>query len=529
MIASMQDHQLRVSELLDHAARHHGATEIVTRWADETVTRGSWAELAGDARRMAQALERLGIGRGDRIATLAMNHAPHLTAWFGAIGMGAIVHTLNPRLFDEQLIYTVDHAADRVLFYDGAFQDLIDRLRDRWPTIERFIRIDGAGSGSLRELLDAEDGRYDWREGDEREPCMLCYTSGTTGAPKGVLYTHRSTVLHAMAAVAPSMFDLSAAAVILPIVPLFHAAGWGLPFAAAIAGARLVLCPANEPAMLARAMADEGVTHSAGVPTVWLGLLAHADATDTFPTALRHVSIGGSAAPPSMIVRFEAADVRVAHIWGMTETSPLGTMGQRPADWSSMDAGERLALASRQGKPPFGIALQTVDDSGAALTHDGVTPGRLRVRGPWVIRRYFAAASDAVDDDGWFDTGDVAIMHPDGTMQITDRAKDMIKSGGEWISSVELENAAIGCAGIAEAAAIGAVHPKWGERPILLVVRRPGSDVTADDVRDHLLRCVAKWWLPDKIIFVDDLPHTATGKLLKSALRERYAGSLIDA
>jgi fatty-acyl-CoA synthase len=529
MIASMQDHQLRVPQLLEHAARHHGTTEIVTAWSDTMVTRRTWAELAGDARRLAQALEHLGIGRGDRVATLAMNHAPHLTAWFGAIGIGAIVHTLNPRLFDKQLVYIVNHAADRVLFYDGAFEGLIDRLRDRWTTIEHCIRIDGTGSGSLSDLLESQDGQYDWSEGDEREPCMLCYTSGTTGAPKGVLYTHRSTVLHAMTAVAPSMFDLSAAAVILPIVPMFHAAGWGLPFAAAIAGAKLVLCPTNEPALLARVMTDETVTHSAGVPTVWLSLLAYADTTDTFPQALRQVSIGGSAAPSSMIARFEAAGVRVAHIWGMTETSPLGTMGQRPAAWPTMDEDERLALTSRQGKPPFGIELALVGDAGASLPHDGVTPGRLRVRGPWVIRRYFAAESDAVDSDGWFDTGDVAIMHLDGTMQITDRAKDMIKSGGEWISSVDLENAAIGCAGVAEAAAIGAIHPKWGERPILLVVRRPASAVTSGEIRDHLQSHVAKWWLPDEIIFVAELPHTATGKILKSALRDRYAGSLANA
>jgi fatty-acyl-CoA synthase len=501
MIASMQDHQLRVPQLLEHAARHHGTTEIVTAWPDMTVTRRTWAELAEDARGLAQALEHMGIGRGDRVATLAMNHAPHLTAWFGAIGMGAIVHTLNPRLFDEQLIYIVNHAADRVLFYDVAFEGLVDRLRDRWPTIEHFICIDGTGSGGLADLIAAQDGQYAWSDGDEREPCMLCYTSGTTGAPKGVLYTHRSTVLHAMAAVAPSMFDLSAAAVILPIVPMFHAAGWGLPFAAAIAGAKLVLCPTNEPALLARAMADEAVTHSAGVPTVWLSLLAYADTTDSFPKELRHVSIGGSAAPSSMIARFEAAGVRVAHIWGM----------------------------SRQGKPPFGIELALVDDAGARLPHDGVTPGRLRVRGPWVIRRYFAAESDAVDSDGWFDTGDVAIMHLDGTMQITDRAKDMIKSGGEWISSVDLENAAVGCAGVAEAAAIGAVHPRWGERPILLVVRRPASAVSAAEVRDHLQSHVAKWWLPDEIVFVEELPHTATGKILKSALRDRYAGSFANA
>ncbi len=529
MIASMQDHQLRVPQLLDHAARHHGGNEIATHWDAATATRTTWTNLVGDARRLAQGLERLGIHPGDRVATLAMNHEPHLTVWFGAIGMGAVVHTLNPRLFDEQLVYIVNHAADRVLFYDGAFQDIIDRLRDRWPTIEHFVRIESAASGEFRALLDAEDGRYEWRGGDEREPCMLCYTSGTTGNPKGVLYTHRSTVLQAMAAVAPSMFDLSPAAVVLPIVPLFHASAWGLPLAAANAGAKLALCSTNEPALLAQAMVEEGVTHAAGVPTVWTGLLTLAEEADAFLKTLRLVSIGGSAAPSSMIARFEKAGIRVAHIWGMTETSPLGTMGQRPANWEEMPEEERLALTSRQGKPPFGVEICLVDDAGAPLPHDGQTPGRLLVRGPWVIRRYFGASSDALDGDGWFDTGDVAFLHPDGTMQITDRAKDMIKSGGEWISSVELENAAIGCTGIAEAAAIGAAHPKWGERPILLVVRRPDSVTTADDVRNHLLRCVAKWWLPDAIIFVDELPHTATGKLLKSALRDRYSSSLLNA
>ncbi len=521
-LGGMQDYELRVPRLLDHAARERGGREIVTRWADGRTTRTTWAGVARDANRLAQALERLGIRPGDRVGTLAMNHAHHLATWYGVIGMGGVVHTINPRLFDEQLVYIANHAEDRVLFYDRAFSAVVDRLRARLTTIERYILMDSDASDGFAALIAPEDGDHAWHEGPERDPCMLCYTSGTTGDPKGVLYEHRSTVLHAMAEVAPAVFNLSSRAVVLPVVPMFHAAAWGLPFAGAIAGCKFVFSAVNDPGVLCELMRSEEVTHSSGVPTVWLGLFAHMDATGATLPALRLANIGGSAAPRAMIERLMGMGVEVAHLWGMTETSPVGTAGAPPPGWHRMTLDEQIDLVAKQGQVPFGIELRVVDDDGRELPRDGVSAGRLQVRGPWVVKRYFKAAADAIDADGWFDTGDVAVLHPDGTMQITDRAKDVIKSGGEWISSVELENAAVGCPGVAEAAAIGVPHPRWDERPLLLVVAKPGSGVTEAGVLTHLSTEVAKWWLPDRVLFVDELPHTATGKLLKTALREKY-------
>ena len=522
MLGGMQDFELRVPRLIDHAAREHGTREIVTHWADGSETRTDWAGIARDAKKLAQALARMGIGPGDRIATLAMNHAPHLAAWYGAIGMGGVIHTINPRLFDEQLVYIANHAEDRVLLYDRQFQPIVDRLRGQWTTIDRYVVFDDAGADGFAALIAAEDGDYAWYEGGERDPCMLCYTSGTTGHPKGVLYEHRSTMIHAMAGVAPWLLNLSSQAVVLPVVPMFHAAAWGLPFAGALAGAKFVYSAVNDPAVLCRLMNQEKVTHSAGVPTVWLAMFQHIDTTGEAPDYLKQVTIGGSAAPRAMIERIMGMGARVAHLWGMTETSPIGTAGAPPPHWDELSPSEQLDMVCKQGQIPFGVELRVVDDADTEQPRDGISSGRLQIRGPWVIKRYFKAEADAIDADGWFDTGDVAVIHADGTMQITDRAKDVIKSGGEWISSVDLENAAVGCPGVAEAAAIGVYHPKWDERPLLLVVRKPGSAVTPDDIKAHLAGHVAKWWLPDEIVFVESLPHTATGKLLKTALRAEY-------
>jgi fatty-acyl-CoA synthase len=520
MLGAMQDHELRIPSLVDYAEREHGRREIVTYWADGRTTRTDWAGIARDSRKLAQALERLGLGKGDRVATLAMNHSHHLVAWYGAIGMGGVIHTINPRLFDEQLVYIANHAEDKVLFYDKAFQPIVDRLKRQWTSIEHYVCFD---NGEFDALIDAEDGNYRWVEGSERDPCMLCYTSGTTGNPKGVLYEHRSSVIHALAEVAPSCFDLSPRAVALPIVPMFHAAAWGLPFSGAIAGIKFVYSAVNDPVVLCRLMNEEKVTHSAGVPTVWLAMFQHMDSTGEKPEHLKIVTIGGSAAPRAMIERLMKMGIRVGHAWGMTETSPIGTIGAPPANWDEMNFEEQVDLVAKQGRIPFGVELRVIDDEGNVQPRDGQSSGRLQIRGPWVIKRYFQDESgDCVRSDNWFDTGDVAVIHPCGTMQITDRSKDVIKSGGEWISSVELENAAVGCEGVAEAAAIGIRHPKWDERPLLLVVRKPGSQVSASEIKDHLTRHVAKWWLPDEILFVDSLPHTATGKLLKTALREQY-------
>ena len=527
MLGGMQDYELRVPRLIDHAAREHGSREIVSYWADGTLTRTNWAEIARDSRKLAQALERMGVQRGDRVGTLAMNHSRHLVAWYGAIGVGGIIHTLNPRLFEEQLAYIANHAEDKVLFYDRAFQPVVDRLKPQWTSIEHYVCFDpgsesGTGDGGFEELIAGESGDYSWVEGSEREPCMLCYTSGTTGNPKGVLYEHRSTMIHALAEIQPAIFDLSAQSVALPVVPLFHAAGWGLPFAGAAAGIKFVFSAVNEPLVLCKLMNEEKVTHSAGVPTVWFAMFQYIDSTGQKPEHLKIVTIGGSAAPRAMIERLMKMGIRVNHAWGMTETSPIGTMGAPSYDWDSLSFEEKVEQTTKQGRVPFGVELRTVDDDGNVLPRDGASSGRLQIRGPWIIRQYFKEEKPAIDAEGWFDTGDVAALHPDGTLQITDRAKDVIKSGGEWISSVELENCAVGCPGVAEAAAIGVHHPRWDERPLLLVVRKDGTDCCAEDIRSHLSNHVAKWWLPDEIIFVESLPHTATGKLLKTALREQY-------
>ena len=525
-LGAMQDWPLRVMRLVDHAEREHGAREVVTAWGDGSITRTNWAVIARDARRLAQALEAIGIKPGDRVATLAMNHSAHLIAWYGAIGMGGVLHTINPRLFDDQLVYIANHAEDRVLLYDRAFAPIVERLKPHWTTIEHYICFDDDPAASLgtgfADWIDAQDGNYIWHEGDERDPCGLCYTSGTTGNPKGVLYEHRSAMLHAMAEVAPDCFNLSARSVVLPIVPMFHANAWGIPWAAPLTGAKLVLSADYRPAQLCDLFRDEKVSHSAGVPTVWLGMIEHIERTGDGLSDLQSVTIGGSAAPRAMVEWFRGRGVQVGHAWGMTETSPIGTMGAPPAGWDDMSDEQQVNFICRQGRVPFGVELRIVDQAGAVLPRDGVASGDLQVRGPWVLQRYFKEPAEAVDGENWFDTGDVAALHPDGTMQITDRSKDVIKSGGEWISSIELENAALGFDGVAEAAAIGIAHPKWDERPLLVVVCRAGCTVDRDDLRTYLATQVAKWWLPDAIEFVDQLPHTATGKLSKKTLREQF-------
>jgi fatty-acyl-CoA synthase len=518
MLGAMQDFPLRIMRILDHAEREHGSREIVAARADGSIYRTDWNALAGQARRLAQALARAGIKPGDRVATLAMNHDRHLTSWFGVVGAGAVLHTLNPRLFDDQQTYIVNHAEDRVVLYDQQFAPMIERMRGDWPKVELFICYDD----EFDDWLAREDGDYRWHEGDEREPSGLCYTSGTTGHPKGVLYEHRSTVLHTMSLIAPDIFDLSATSVMLPVVPMFHAGSWCIPYAAAMSGMKLVLCADNHSDRICDLFHAEGVTHTAGVPTVWLSLIDHVERTGAALGELHTVIIGGSSAPPATIRWFRDRGIRVNHLWGLTEMSPVGTVGAPPAMWDRMSEEERLTYMTRPGRSMFGVELRTVGDDGNVLPRDGISSGRLQARGPGVVKRYFKAEADAVDADQWFDTGDVAAIHPDGSIQITDRSKDVIKSGGEWISSIELENAAVGCAGVAEAAAIGIPHPKWDERPLLLVVRSAGSVVGAEAIRDHLAAHVSKWWLPDAIEFVEELPHTATGKLSKKDLRDQF-------
>ncbi len=530
MLGAMQDWDLVVSHLIDHAAREHGTREHATRWADGTETRTDWAGIRRDALKMTQALRRLGVGKGDRVATLAMNHSRHLVSWYGAVGVGGILHTINPRLFADQLEYIVNHAEDRVLLYDAAFAPLVEKMKPEWPTIEHYICFDNAGSGSgtgseFEDWIGADDGDAQWADIDERDPCMLCYTSGTTGHPKGVLYEHRSTVLHALVSLQPAIFDADPRSVMLPVVPMFHAASWGTPWSGAAVGIKFVYSAVNDPKVLCDLMRREKVTHSAGVPTVWLAMFQHMDQTGETLPHLGHAVIGGSAAPRFMIERLMKMGVNVAHAWGMTETSPIGTTGAKTCDWDDLCLDKQVGVKQMQGRAPFGVELRTVDldDMKTPLPRDGKTGGALQVRGPWVIRRYFKADQEALTPDGWFDTGDVGILHPDGTLQLTDRTKDVIKSGGEWISSVELENAACGHPAVAEAAAIGIPHPKWDERPVLFVVKKQGQEVSSEELCAFLADKVAKWWLPDAVEFVDDIPHTATGKISKKDLREKFS------
>ncbi len=518
MLGAMQDFPLRITRLIDHAEREHGTREIVAARSDGTVHRTNWIEVADRARRLAQVLERMGVKPGERVATLAMNHDRHLTAWFGVVGMGGVLHTLNPRLFDDQLEYIVNHAEDQALLYDAAFEELVQRMKPRWTTIRQYVRFDD----QFDDLLDAENGDYRWYEGDERDPCGLCYTSGTTGDPKGVLYEHRSTVLHAMTVIGPDIFNTSARSVMLPVVPMFHANSWCIPYAAALAGFKLVTCADNTPERLCRLFHEEGVTHTAGVPTVWLSMIDHVEKTGAPLDKLEIVIIGGSSAPPATIRWFNERGIRVNHLWGMTEMSPVGTVGAPPGCWDQMSEEEQFAYLTRPGRSMFGVELRTVDDKGNVLPRDGKSSGRLQTRGAAVVKRYFKQTADCVNADQWFDTGDMATIHPDGSIQITDRAKDVIKSGGEWISSIDIENAAVACPGVAEAAAIGIPHPKWDERPLLVVVRDDDSDISEAEIRAFLSGQMAKWWLPDAIEFTDALPHTATGKLSKKDLRDRY-------
>ncbi|MCV7430460.1 3-(methylthio)propionyl-CoA ligase [Mycolicibacterium bacteremicum] len=537
MLGLMQDRPLMISSLIDHAATFHGDTEIVSRLPEGDIRRTTWAAVRDRSQQVANALAELGIEPGDRVGTLAWNSDRHLSLYYGVSGSGAILHTVNPRLFAEQIIYIINHAEDRVLFFDITFAALIEQIAPQLDTVRTYIAMtDRAHLPAIAvdnvlcfdELIDAQSTSYDWPEFDERTASSLCYTSGTTGNPKGVLYSHRSTVLHALGAVPRDSFDLHSASTVLVVVPMFHANAWGTPYTAPLVGAKLVLPgPHLDGESLYELMRDERVNFTQGVPTVWMMLFSYLDdhpEIDPHELNLEFAGTGGAALPQSMIERFERDfGSEVVQGWGMTETSPLCVIGKLQPRHAGLSAEEKMHLKLKQGHAIWGVDIKIVDDDGNRLPWDGKAFGEVFVRGPWIASGYFKGeGGDKLDAEGFFPTGDVATIDPDGYLHLVDRAKDVIKSGGEWISSIDLENAATGHPAVAEAAVIGVPHPKWQERPLLLVVRRPGQDATREEILAYLAERVAKWWLPNDVVFVEELPHTATGKLLKLQLRNEY-------
>jgi fatty-acyl-CoA synthase len=537
MFGLMQTRPLMISSIIRHAARAHATTEIVSKTAEATLHRYTYADAERRMRRLANALLKLGVKPGDRVATLAWNGFRHIEVYYAAPGMGAMYHTINPRLSTDDIAFIIEDAQDTILFADPSFAPLVTALAPRIPSVKAVVIMTGAADmpdlplapgialHCYEDLIDAADDDYAWPEFDENTASGLCYTSGTTGKPKGVLYSHRSTLLHAMAITTADVMGLRATDRVMPVVPMFHVNAWGTPFAAPLVGATLVLPGRHlDGASVAALMNAERVTFSAGVPTVWLGLLQHLRATGATLPTVRKLVIGGSACPPMLIDAFgREYGITVDHAWGMTETSPLGTYNQPKASDATLSEDARKARRLNQGRGIFGIEMKIVNDSGDALPWDGVTFGNLMVRGHWVCRAYYGGKTlGGADDDGWFATGDVATIDPDGYMQITDRSKDVIKSGGEWISSITLENIAVAHPDVAEAAIIAAHHPKWDERPLLLVVPKPDRTLDTAALLHSYTGHVPKWWLPDDVIAVPELPHTATGKINKLALRARY-------
>ncbi|HVE08854.1 MAG TPA: 3-(methylthio)propionyl-CoA ligase [Paraburkholderia sp.] len=527
----MMDMPLLVSSLIAHAARYFGAAEIVSRRIEGDLHRYTYRDCELRAKRLAQGLIALGVTPGERIATLAWNGYRHLETYYGTTGFGAVCHTINPRLFPEQIAFIINHASDRYVLFDITFAPLVDQLAPQCPDVRGWIALtDDAHLPAMRTpvtsyeaLLAPHDGAFDWPSFDEQSASYLCYTSGTTGHPKGALYTHRSTVLHAFGASLPDAMGLSSRDAVLPVVPMFHVNAWGIPHAGPLTGAKLVLPGKDlDGKSLYELMEAEGVTYSAGVPTVWLGLLAYLKQAGVRFSTLQRTVIGGSACPPAMLRIFEDDyGVEVIHAWGMTEMSPLGTLAKLSWQESRRPPDEQRKLREKQGRAMYGVDMKIVGDDGRELPWDGVAFGDLHVRGPWVIDRYFRRDESPLID-GWFPTGDVATIDPDGFLHITDRSKDVIKSGGEWISSIELENIAVAHPAVAEAACIAVAHPRWNERPLLVVVKRAGMEVTRDELLAFYDGKVVSWWIPDDVAFVDELPHTATGKLQKLKLRELF-------
>ena len=533
----MMDTPLLISSIAEHAANFHGDREIVSVTMDNPRHRYTVSDSVQRARQLAGALDKLGLERGDRIATIAWNDYRHLEIYYGVSGAGYVCHTINPRLFPEQLVFIINHAEDRYICTDLMFVPLLEKLLPQIPNVEGFVIMTDAAhmpetslpnAVCYETMIEAESTEYDWPQFDERTASALCYTSGTTGDPKGVLYDHRSTVLHAYAAVAPDVMNLSSNDVVLPVVPLFHVNAWGIPYSTFMTGAKLVFPgpKMGDGEALYGLLEEERVTVALGVPTVWLALLQYCEQAGKVLESLERTVVGGAAVPRSMIEQFRKVhDVQTIQGWGMTEMSPLGTANTPKAGQESLTEDERFDLATKAGRGIYGCELRIVDDEGQVLPWDGVAYGALQVRGPWICSDYYKleGAAGTHSEDGWFDTGDVATIDPQGYMAITDRTKDVIKSGGEWISSIELENTAMGHPAVAEAAVIGVAHPKWTERPLLVIVAAEGQDIGKQELLDFFKGKVADWWMPNDVAFVDELPHTATGKIKKIELRRQFA------
>jgi len=529
----MMDTPLLISGLLQHADRHHADAEIVSKTVDGSVHRYTYRDAHARARKLAGALQRLGVQPGERIATLAWNSSRHFEIYYAVAGSGTVIHTINPRLFPDQITYIANHAEDRYVFFDLSFAPLLEKLAPLLKTVKGYVAMcapEAMPKANIPDLLcyeallEKEKDDLQWPSFDERTAACLCYTSGTTGNPKGALYSHRSTMIHAYGAALPDALNLSARDVVLPVVPMFHVNAWSLPYSCAMVGAKMVFPgPHLDGKSLHNLFETEGVTFSAGVPTVWLGLLSYMKEQKLKFSTLKRTVIGGSACPSAMIRAFQDEyGVEVLHAWGMTEMSPLGTVTTFKAKHAGWTKEQRVALQNKQGRAIFGVDMRIVGEDGSELPNDGKAFGDLQVRGPWVIQSYFKGEGGDPLRQGWFPTGDVATLDPDGYMQITDRSKDVIKSGGEWISSIDLECIAMAHPAIAEAAVIGIKHPKWDERPIVVAVKKPGQEVSKEEVLRFYEGKIAKWWMPDDVVFVAELPHTATGKLSKLTLREKF-------
>ena len=531
----MQEWPLLVHTFIDHANIHHGEREIVTRRVEGDIHRTNYSEIYSRAKRFSKALQKLGVMKGDIIGTLAWNTYRHLESWYGITGIGAIYHTLNPRLFTEQLEYIINHAENQYIISDTTFVKLLEGIEKNIPNVKGFIFLTDKenmpdtklkNSLSFEDLIDAEDEDFDWVRVDENDACGLCYTSGTTGNPKGVLYSHRSNVLHTLAANSADAMGISSTDSVLPVVPMFHANAWGISFSAPMVGCKVVMPGMNmDGESIYQLLTDEKVTFTAAVPTVWLMLLQYLEANDLKLPYLNRVAIGGSAVPKMMLEKFEKDyEVSVMHAWGMTEMSPLGTIGAFKSGMEDLSFEEQINIKLKQGRATYMVEMKITNDEGNELPWNGKDFGHLLVRGPFIASKYIKGEGGQIlDNQGFFDTGDVATIDELGFMQITDRSKDVIKSGGEWISSIELENAAVGHEEISEAAVIGIAHPKWDERPLLICVPVEGKTPSKEDVLEYLKEKVAKWWMPDDVVFVEEIPHTATGKIQKLTLREQFS------